>query len=74
MFVLPPGSCDLCGQPPHAPVLYWRLPTQLTALSCRFTLRGLREPKPTDEAVRAQPDLEDATRVPYFVMFDLQVT
>jgi SAM-dependent methyltransferase len=38
-----------------------------------FTLRGFREPKPTDAAVRENPDLEDATRIPYFVMFDLTV-
>ncbi|MBA3460516.1 MAG: class I SAM-dependent methyltransferase [Deltaproteobacteria bacterium] len=36
-----------------------------------FTIRALREPKPTDEVVRARPDLDDATRVPYFLIFDL---
>lgn len=36
-----------------------------------FTIRALREPKPTDRAVRDRPDLEDATRVPYFLIFDL---
>jgi ubiquinone/menaquinone biosynthesis C-methylase UbiE len=36
-----------------------------------FTLRGMREPRPSKEAVRARPDLDDARRVPYFVIFDL---
>ena len=36
-----------------------------------FRLRGLREPRPTAEAVRARPDLEDAARVPYFLILDL---
>jgi SAM-dependent methyltransferase len=36
-----------------------------------FTLRAFREPRPTADAVRANPDLEDATRIPYFAMFDL---
>lgn len=36
-----------------------------------FELRALKEPRPTEEAVRAHPDLEDATRVPYFLLLDL---
>jgi hypothetical protein len=40
-------------------------------LGAGFRLRAFREPRPTDAAVRARPDLEDATRVPYFVIFDL---
>jgi ubiquinone/menaquinone biosynthesis C-methylase UbiE len=36
-----------------------------------FRLRALREPRPTEAAVRARPDLEDAARVPYFLIFDL---
>jgi len=40
-------------------------------LGAGFELRGFREPRPTDEALRARPDLEDASRVPYYVMFDL---
>ena len=36
-----------------------------------FRLRALREPRPTEEAVRARPDLEDAARVPYFLILDL---
>lgn len=34
-------------------------------------VRALREPRPTEEAVRARPDLEDAARVPYFLILDL---
>jgi ubiquinone/menaquinone biosynthesis C-methylase UbiE len=40
-------------------------------LGAGFQLRALREPRPTDDAVRARPDLEDATRMPYFLIFDL---
>jgi hypothetical protein len=36
-----------------------------------FQLRAFREPRPTDEALRARPELEDATKVPYYVIFDL---
>lgn len=36
-----------------------------------FSIRAMREPKPTEAALRSQPDLEDATRVPYFLIFDL---
>jgi ubiquinone/menaquinone biosynthesis C-methylase UbiE len=39
-----------------------------------FTLRAFREPRPTDDAVRARPDLEDAARVPYYAMFVLERT
>jgi SAM-dependent methyltransferase len=40
-------------------------------LEAGFQLRKLEEPRPTDQALRAHPDLEDATRVPYFLLFDL---
>jgi SAM-dependent methyltransferase len=40
-------------------------------LGAGFRLGAFREPRPTDDAVRNCPDLEDATRVPYFVIFDL---
>jgi len=30
----------------------------------RFELRALKEPRPTDQALRMRPDLEDAARVP----------
>lgn len=32
-------------------------------------LRDLREPMPSDDALRAHPDLEDAARMPYFLLF-----
>jgi SAM-dependent methyltransferase len=40
-------------------------------LGAGFTVRGLREPAPTAAAVAARPDLEDATRVPYYLLLDL---
>lgn len=36
-----------------------------------FQLRAFHEPRPTDEALRRRPELEDATRMPYFVILDL---
>lgn len=36
-----------------------------------FTVRGFREPRPTDEAIRAVPRLQAAARVPYYIIFDL---
>ena len=40
-------------------------------LEAGFQLRALKEPCPTDQALRARPDLEDAARVPYYLFFDL---
>jgi hypothetical protein len=40
-------------------------------LQAGFELRGLREPRPTPEALQSHPDLEDAARVPYYLFFDL---
>lgn len=40
-------------------------------LEAGFDVRGLREPRPTEEALSVHPDLEDAGRVPYFLIFDL---
>jgi SAM-dependent methyltransferase len=40
-------------------------------LEAGFQLRALKEPRPTDHALRMRPDLEDAARVPYFLLFDL---
>ena len=37
-----------------------------------FAVEGLHEPSPTDEALARHPDLEDAARVPYYLMFDLR--
>jgi SAM-dependent methyltransferase len=40
-------------------------------LEAGFHLRALKEPCPTEQALRARPDLEDAARVPYYLLFDL---
>ncbi len=40
-------------------------------LGAAFHLRALREPRPTDDAIRARRELEDAARVPYYLVFDL---
>jgi SAM-dependent methyltransferase len=37
-----------------------------------FGVHALREPMPTPDAVARHPELEDAARVPYFVLFDLR--
>ena len=37
-----------------------------------FVIHTLREPCPTPEALRNRPDLEDAARVPYYLMLDLR--
>lgn len=54
------------------PALHATLADWVTwALGAGFTLRGLHEPRPTADAVRARPELEDAARVPYVLVFDL---
>ena len=40
-------------------------------LGAGFLLRSLREPRPSDEVLEKHPDLEDASRVPYYILFDL---
>jgi ubiquinone/menaquinone biosynthesis C-methylase UbiE len=40
-------------------------------LDAGFQLRAFREPRPSTEALRERPDLEDAAKVPYYVIFDL---
>jgi SAM-dependent methyltransferase len=40
-------------------------------LGAGFSLNGYHEPRPSEEALRHQPDLEDAMRIPYYVIFDL---
>jgi SAM-dependent methyltransferase len=37
-----------------------------------FRLRAVKEPRPTEQALRMRPDLEDASRVPYFMLLDLE--
>jgi SAM-dependent methyltransferase len=39
-------------------------------LEAGFSLRALREPTPTKDALRRHPDFEGATRVPLFLIFD----
>jgi ubiquinone/menaquinone biosynthesis C-methylase UbiE len=51
----------------HAPLEDWFK----WILDAGFQLRAFREPRPTEQALRKQPDLEDATKVPYYVIFDL---
>jgi 2-polyprenyl-3-methyl-5-hydroxy-6-metoxy-1,4-benzoquinol methylase len=51
----------------HAPLEDWFH----WILSAGFRLHAFREPRPSEEALRRQPDLEDAARVPYYVFFDL---
>ncbi len=41
-------------------------------LAVGFSVEGVHEPSPTAQAIERHPDLEDATRVPYYVMFDLR--
>jgi SAM-dependent methyltransferase len=53
---------------------YWRRTlgewTEMTERA-GFLLRRLREPRPTSDQVRENPNLEDCYRVPYFIIFDL---
>jgi SAM-dependent methyltransferase len=51
----------------HVPLEDWLTWTQRAG----FELHRLHEPRPTEEALRLHPDLEDATRAPYFLIFDL---
>lgn len=37
-----------------------------------FSVRALREPRPSPAALKAHPDLEDAARVPHYLMFDVE--
>lgn len=40
-------------------------------LAAGFQIRAIREPRPTSPALQSHPGLEDATRVPYFLLFDV---
>lgn len=40
-------------------------------LGAGFVVHAVREPRPDAETLRRRPDLEDAARVPYYLMFDL---
>jgi hypothetical protein len=41
-------------------------------LAAGFSLRALREPLPPPEAVARHPELEDCSRVPYFLLLALE--
>lgn len=41
-------------------------------LEAGFNLRGLREPQPSAAAASRYPELEDTTRIPYFLLLDLE--
>ena len=51
----------------HAPLEDWFA----CILGAGFQLRAFHEPRSTDAALRLHPDLEDASRLPYYAMFDL---
>ena len=54
---------------------YWRRTLEeWTALTSEagFVVRQLREPRPSAELVRERPELDDCSRLPYFLIFDLQ--
>ena len=51
----------------HAPLEDWFA----WILQAGFAVGGFHEPKPSEDALRRRPDLKDATRVPYYVVFDL---
>ena len=54
---------------------YWRRTLQeWTALTSEagFMLRQLYEPRATTEQVLERPELDDCSRLPYFLIFDLQ--
>lgn len=38
----------------------------------RFTLRALKEPRPSEDAIARHPELDDCSRVPYFVLLDFE--
>lgn len=50
----------------HVPLADW----VRWLLDAGFTIEGLHEPRPTEEAVARRPGLEDARMVPYFVILD----
>lgn len=59
---------------------HWHTPFRRYTLSewsglirdARLALRGLREPRPAAELVAAHPELEDCSRMPYFLIFELE--
>jgi len=51
----------------HAPLQDWFG----WIIGAGFQLRSLQEPRPTIEALHSRPELHDAARVPYYLIFDL---
>ena len=53
---------------------YWRYTlgewAELAA-GAGFTIKGLREPRPTPMQIAANPHLDDCGRMPFFLIFDL---
>jgi ubiquinone/menaquinone biosynthesis C-methylase UbiE len=60
-------SYDFTTPALHAPLEDWFA----WLLGAGFSLRAFREPRPSEAALRERPDLEDAAKVPYYVIFDL---
>jgi 2-polyprenyl-3-methyl-5-hydroxy-6-metoxy-1,4-benzoquinol methylase len=53
---------------------YWRRTLEewtLLTSAAGFMVRHLREPRPSAEQVRERPELEDCSRLPYFLIIDL---
>ncbi len=58
----------------HWSTPYWRytLSEWVTLVTeAGFVIRQLREPRPTAAQVKANPNLDDCRRMPYFLIFDL---
>ena len=53
----------------HAPLEDW----VTWICEAGFDIKAMREPQPTEAALHLRPKLADATRVPYFLIFDLSV-
>ncbi len=56
----------------ETPYWHWTL-AEWSALieGAGFLIRRLHEPRPTAEQVARNPDLDDCSRLSYFVIFDL---
>lgn len=61
------GGGDFTTPALHVPLEDWFA----WILAAGFRVRGYHEPRPTEEAIRRQPKLADAARVPYYALFDL---
>lgn len=53
---------------------YWRFTLEQWSemiANAGFLVRRMHEPRPTVEQVKQRPELEDCSRLPYFLVFDL---